>query len=73
MNSLFEVAPYLIPNSIDRDPSHWDLSGFQDRLLGGLYSGIGKVAGGVRTLSHVGGRVSNMTLAGLAIYRLLTG
>jgi uncharacterized MAPEG superfamily protein len=37
------------------------------------YSGIGKVAGGARTLSHVGGLLANMVLAGAAIHALLTG
>jgi len=36
------------------------------------YSGIGKVAGGARTIAHVGELVSNMALVGLAIYALLT-
>jgi len=36
------------------------------------YSGVGKVAGGVRTLTFVGGMVSNIVLTGAAIYVLLT-
>lgn len=35
------------------------------------YSGIGKVAGGPRTLAYVGGLLANMSLAALAIYALL--
>ncbi len=35
---------------------------------GVYYSGIGKVAGGARTLSFVGGLLANLVLAGAAIY-----
>jgi uncharacterized MAPEG superfamily protein len=36
------------------------------------YSGIGKPAGGPRTLCYVGGLLTNIVLAGIAIYTLLT-
>ena len=32
------------------------------------YSGSGKVAGGPRTLSYIGGMASNLALAGMAVY-----
>ena len=35
------------------------------------YSGIGRVAGGPRTLAFVGGALSNLAIAGLAIVALL--
>ncbi|MCY0094774.1 MAPEG family protein [Hoeflea ulvae] len=37
------------------------------------YSGIGKVAGGLRTQCHVGGLAANLVLAGTAIHALLAG
>lgn len=37
------------------------------------YSGIEKVAGGARTLSHVGGLLANIVLAAAAIHALLNG
>ncbi len=36
------------------------------------YSGKGKVAGGPRTMAFVGGLVTNMVLAGVAIYAIIT-
>lgn len=35
------------------------------------YSGVGRVAGGPRTLTYVGGLLSNMVLAGAAIWALI--
>ena len=37
------------------------------------YSGIGKVAGGARTMAHIGGLLTNIILAGAAIHALLSG
>ncbi len=36
------------------------------------YSGVGKVAGGPRTLCYVGGLVSNLVLAGAAVWAYLS-
>jgi uncharacterized MAPEG superfamily protein len=35
------------------------------------YSGVGKVAGGLRTLAFVGGVVANLGIAGAAIWALV--
>ena len=36
------------------------------------YSGVGKVAGGPRTMTYVGGALSNLVLAGMVLYTLVS-
>ena len=35
------------------------------------YSGVGKVAGGPRTMAYVGGALSNLALSGMVLYTML--
>lgn len=45
---------------------------FRLAFWGVYYSGVGKVAGGPRTLCYVGGALTNLILAGAIIYKLLS-
>ncbi len=77
MNSVESLSPFgfalLAAMLLSANPSlvNWVAIihlGFRLLFWAVYYSGVGKVAGGLRTMSFVGGLLANLVLVGAAIY-----
>jgi len=75
METIFETLPQLLDVSSNTHAAGSIMpDGFNTKLFhAAYYSGMGKIAGGPRTMCYVAAVLANTVLAGAVLYKLALG